>query len=382
MTLIRRNNSKNWYYQFQIQGKKFFGSTGTPNKTKAAQVEREMRNRAHAEQYLGDAQPITLKVALEQYVEVRSETSYHRNMCSIVRKTLGFKLHPRTKAKLPCYGMLPDTLLHELTTRDFDLLVAKRKAEGDKPATIKHEIGLLRATINEMAKLGFKVSREIVFPELRTSYRLRYLDSNDESALLRELDPERLRARINTSKPLTPEMTRNMQDNYDITVFLLDTGCRYSEVANIPWSAINIDTCTISLYRSKVRNEDVLHMTSRLEAILRRRWEERRTGQRYVFEDRTGNERGYSTKSIKKAIERAGLNDPVLVKERGGRVTLHTLRHTFASKLVKAGVSLYEVSVLLGHSDPKMTQRYAHLSPNDASRKAVKVIDSLLLNPA
>lgn len=51
-------------------------------------------------------------------------------------------------------------------------------------------------------------------------------------------------------------------------------------------------------------------------------------------------------------------------------------------ELVQAPVSLYEVSVLLGHSDPKMTQRYAHLSPNDASRKAVKVIDSLLLNPA
>ena len=61
MTLIRRNNSKNWYYQFQIQGKKYFGSTGTPNKTKAAQVEREMRNRAHAERYLGDAQEITSK---------------------------------------------------------------------------------------------------------------------------------------------------------------------------------------------------------------------------------------------------------------------------------------------------------------------------------
>lgn len=382
MTLIRRNNSKNWYYQFQIQGKKFFGSTGTPNKTKAAQVEREMRNRAHAEQYLGEAETITLEDALTKYIDSREGTAYHRGMQQIARKMQGYKLHPRTKAKLPCYGLNPKQDLHTFTTRDIDVLVAKRKAEGDKPATIKHETGVLRAAINEMAKLGFKVSREIVFPELRTSYRLRYLDSSDESALLRELDPERLKSRINASKPQTSEMTRNMQDNYDITVFLLDTGCRYSEVANIPWSAINIDACTISLYRSKVRNEDVLHMTSRLEAILRRRWEERRTGQRYVFEDRTGNERGYSTKSIKKAIERAGLNDPVLVKERGGRVTLHTLRHTFASKLVKAGVSLYEVSVLLGHSDPKMTQHYAHVSPNDASRKAVKVIDSLLLNPA
>jgi integrase len=378
MTLIRRNNSKNWYYQFQIQGKKFFGSTGTPNKTKAAQVEREMRNRAHAERYLGEAEVITLEDALTQYLSSRVGTPYHSGLQQLARKMSGYKLHPKSKAKILCYGLDVKQELHTFTTRDVELLVAKRKAEGDKPATIKHEIGLLRATINEMAKLGFKVTREIVFPVLRTPYRLRYLDSNEESALLRELDPERLRDGLKPLETRTPEMTRNVQDNYDLTVFLLDTGCRYSEVANIPWSAINLDACTISLYRSKVRNEDVLHMTSRLETILHRRWEERRPGQRYVFEDRTGSERGYSTKSIKKAIERARLNDPAVVKERGGRVTLHTLRHTFASKLVRAGVSLYEVSVLLGHSDPKMTQRYAHLSPNDASRKAVKVIDSLL----
>jgi integrase len=378
MTLIRRNNSKNWYFQFQIQGKKYFGTTGTPNKTKAAQVEREIRNRAHSERYLGEAQPITIEDALTQYVEARQGTAYYSGMWSGIRKALGHKLHSKTKAKLPCYGFQPDSFLHELTTRDFEILVAKRKVEGDKPATIKHEIGLLRATIKEMAKLGFKVNREIVFPALKTSYRLRYLDSNEETALLLALDPERLRDGLKPLEERTPEMTRNVQDNYDITVFLLDTGCRYSEVANIPWSAIDLTTATISLYRSKVRNEDVLHMTSRLEVILRRRWEERRSGQRYVFEDRTGMERGYSTKSIKKAMNRAGLNDAAVVKERGGRATLHTLRHTFASKLVRAGVSLYEVSVLLGHSDPKMTQRYAHLSPNDASKKAVRVIDSLL----
>lgn len=378
MTLLRRNNSKNWYYQFQINGKKFFGTTGTPNKTKAGQVEREMRNRAHSEAFLGEAETITLKDALEKYLEARVGTAYYAGMSSGVRKAMGYKLHPKTRAKLPCYGLDPAMPLHTLQTRDIDQLVARRKSEGDKPATIKHEIGLIRATMNEMAKLGYKANKDIVYPVLKTAYRLRYLDSNEEAALLRGLDPNAVRAGLKSIEERTSEMQRNVQDNYDLTVFLLDTGCRYSEVANIPWSAIDMSAGTINLYRSKVRNEDVLHMTTRLLEIMERRFGQRRHGQRYVFEDRNGHERGYSSKSIKKAIDRAGLNDPKVVKDRGGRVTLHTLRHTFASKLVRAGVSLYEVSVLLGHSDPKMTQRYAHLSPNQASKKAAVLIDAML----
>lgn len=41
---------------------------------------------------------------------------------------------------------------------------------------------------------------------------------------------------------------------------------------------------------------------------------------------------------------------------------LHDLRHQFASFLVNAGHTIYEVQKILGHSDTKVTERYAHLS--------------------
>ena len=41
---------------------------------------------------------------------------------------------------------------------------------------------------------------------------------------------------------------------------------------------------------------------------------------------------------------------------------MHDLRHSFASFLVNAGRSLYEVQKILGHTQVKTTQRYAHLA--------------------
>lgn len=378
MGIAKRENSSNWYYQFQFKGKKYVGTTGTSNKTKAMQVERELRSKIHSEVFLGESESISLQDALKIYLDSRKSLAYHSGMVAIARKLSGHKLHPKTKARIPCYGLPPGLLIHDLQTRDVERLVQKRKAEGDKPATMKHEIGLIRSTIKEMIKLGYKVNREIVYPPFKTTSRLRYLDPTEEAALLSELESEALRYGVKPVESRTAEMQRNLQDNYDLVVFLLDTGSRYSEAANIPWTAIDLAEGTINLYRSKVNNTDRLYMTARLRDVLQRRLSDRRPEGRHVFENKAGDERGYCTQAIKKAIDRAKLNSPEMVKEKGGKVTMHTLRHSYASKLVKNGVSLFEVSVLLGHSDPKMTQRYAHLAPNDASKKAVGIINALL----
>jgi len=60
----------------------------------------------------------------------------------------------------------------------------------------------------------------------------------------------------------------------------------------------------------------------------------------------------YASKHFKKAVRAAGLND---------NIHFHTLRHSFASRLILKGVSLFVVKELLGREDIRTTQIYSHL---------------------
>ena len=62
------------------------------------------------------------------------------------------------------------------------------------------------------------------------------------------------------------------------------------------------------------------------------------------------------------------------------QLRLHDLRHEFASQLVCAGQSLFVVSQLLGHANPLITQRYAHLSTK-ALQEAANAA-SVIVKPA
>jgi integrase len=58
-------------------------------------------------------------------------------------------------------------------------------------------------------------------------------------------------------------------------------------------------------------------------------------------------------------------------------VRIHDLRHSFASFLVNAGRSLYEVQKILGHTQIRTTQRYAHLSQETLIDAANAAVDAL-----
>ena len=194
---------------------------------------------------------------------------------------------------------------------------------------------------------------------------LRYLNQTEEVQLLAELDPSREGQGLPEFCKRSDELKRAMRDAYDLVILLLDTGARYSEIANIEWSRINLSDRTINLWRSKVENETTLYMTDRVHSILTRRAKEQFT--KHVFNNKIGESRGYCTQSIRKALKRAGLTN----------CRVHTLRHTLASRLIQNGMSVYEVRDILGHNDIKTTMRYAHLEQKQVTLKARDVINRI-----
>jgi integrase/recombinase XerD len=75
----------------------------------------------------------------------------------------------------------------------------------------------------------------------------------------------------------------------------------------------------------------------------------------YLFEGQDGGR--YSERSIAKVLEQAVIRSGVKKD-----VHLHTLRHSFATHLLEAGTDIRFIQEILGHSSPKTTMIYTHVS--------------------
>lgn len=165
MSLIKRPNSHNWYYLFQIQGRKHFGSTGTPKKTLAGKVEAKLREDAVSRLVLGEVKPIALENALERYKRSKEGTPNYQNIVSYGNKLLGFKLEPKTGQRIDVTPLAPaEQYIREITNKHIKGLIAARKGEKASYWTIKHELQTLRGAIHLSRDLGYHVNLDINWP--------------------------------------------------------------------------------------------------------------------------------------------------------------------------------------------------------------------------
>jgi len=155
---------------------------------------------------------------------------------------------------------------------------------------------------------------------------------------------------------------------HDFMLLALNTGCRSSELTRLTWNNVFLHDRYFVIRNSLSKNKKTVYKPLNdvsIQALYRLK-----TNAHYVFyNQKTGTHIKSFRRGFEYAVKRSNL----------GRVRIHDLRHTFASFLVKKGVPLYHVSTLLGHSDIRITQRYAHLAPENL-HDVLKVLPTLGTN--
>jgi integrase len=224
------------------------------------------------------------------------------------------------------------------------------------PATVNLHLCLLRAILRRAVRgkrLDPPALPEVKGPKLNNK-RVRYLTEAEEAHLIEAL-PEWLRP---------------------LVMVAIHTGMRRGELLRLRWPDVDFVSGTIHVRIAKSGEGRYVPLSPTAHRTLTALRDERRArlgarvvrhadADRLVFTAPEGGFLMNLARAWYPALKRAGLE--------GFR--FHDLRHTFASRLVQRGVSLYEVGTLLGHKTPAMTLRYAHLSPAHL-RAAVQLLDA------
>lgn len=219
------------------------------------------------------------------------------------------------------------------------------------PATKNRYIALLKLTYRlaeRNGKIRFNPAR-LLRMRRENNARLRFLNQYEplETKLdyLKHCSDEESRLRAVIAKKYPEHMPE-----FEIA---LNTGLRPSEQFGLMWDRVDVKRKIITIPKSKNGRGRHIPLNSVAVAALKDLQRRSSGAGEPVFVNMNGEPlRGYKH-WFEPAVTEAGVKD----------FTWYCLRHTFASRLVMAGVDLRTVAELMGHQQIQMTMRYAHLAP-------------------
>ena len=237
-----------------------------------------------------------------------------------------------------------DTKLKDITQKTIGDLKLQLMGKYSQPATVNRKMAALQRILRVAASEWGILDAVPLFSKLsENNKRERVLSQSEEVKVFNAL-------------------YKRDEKGADYLMLLLYSGCRLSEPLSVTSSDIDWERGVFYVDHKTARftgkRRPVL-LNNQTETIMRK----------YFITDSkpfSNLTRHGIWKLWSKALADCGLDKEPLV--------VHSLRHTFATRLVNSGVPLYEVQKLLGHSDSKTTERYAKLELDTLST-AVKRLD-------
>ena len=319
---------KTWYISFPRCGKRIREAMGA-NKAAAEAVLNRKKLAIRAGEYAdpADRPLISFFEACDDYLNRSAHLKGKDTLVSVVKILKGY------------FG---EKDIGDLTEKDVDDFILSRR---DAP------------TRHKKKRAGASINREVnVLPAmLRSAMKQGWLEKNPASCPRKFTEKQRLRylTREEAGRLLDEALASRSKDTHLAILMALDTGMRQGEIFNLRWEDVNFKSEQIWVRETKNRSPRHIPMTGRVRDALAKR--PRRIGNDYIFWGRVKENRDHAgmRESFVNLLQRAGIKD----------FTFHDLRHSFSSHLAMAGVPLHTIGQLLGHKTPKMTMRYAHLSP-------------------
>lgn len=132
-------------------------------------------------------------------------------------------------------------------------------------------------------------------------------------------------------------------------------GLRISEAINLKVQDVDSSLMTIKIVNAKGKSDRIVMLSEKLLVSLREYFKEYKP-KVYLFEGQDGEK--YSARSIQQIFKNACRKTRIKKK-----VSVHTLRHSFASHLLDNGTDIRFIQELLGHKHLSTTQIYTHINP-------------------
>lgn len=214
--------------------------------------------------------------------------------------------------------------------------------------SVKHYMGLMRHIINHAIKN--ELIKNYTNPISGGKVKLPTVNNARQAFLNKE------QARVILDELLQYENPQL----YQLTIILLYTGARFSEVASLTWHDVNFETNMIYFKATKNGNARWVFMNELVKEVINNLYANKTST--LIISNTKGKQFERMLHSWQIVVD--NVLDGNKDADAKQRVTVHSLRHTHASWLAMAGLDILHIKEQLGHKTLEMTMRYSHLIPN------------------
>ena len=359
-----------YYLFYRLNGKQAnykLGGYGELSPTQARDFAKEKAGEvAKGLDIQSEKKEIKRQTEIERYtrLDVFLEKKYLPYLQSRNSKTA----HTIYKTITSVFDFLLERQLSDINPWDLEKWRNQQRKKDLSPTTCNYYINTLKGAMSRAVEWGL-IERHDLGKVKALKYDnsiVRFLSRDEEKRLREEFRGRDQKIKLERKSGNKFRQDRGYESLVDLSSFrfadhlepiallAMNTGMRRGEIFGLKWSNVQLSQQFLTVHASSAKSGKGRHIPLNGEALsVLTEWKEQGLTSNYVFE---GDE-GKPLTDIKKGWNK------VLDEAKVESFRFHDLRHHFASKLVMAGVDLNTVRELLGHSDLKMTLRYAHLAP-------------------